>query len=118
MNLTSIKCDQAERGIGYGAGTVAALSFLVLWVPNLEHSSGHVGGATYLAIGLVLAGAVVLATLSGRLVALCAAMVFVGVGPWGPERLFQILYLLAAAWLVFRLVRHAMGVRANRAGQG
>lgn len=118
MNLTSIKCDQAERGVGYGAGAVAALSFLVLWVPNLDHASGHASGATYLAVGLVLAAAVVVATLSGRLVALAAAMVFVGVGPWGPERLFQILYLLVAAWLVFRLVRHTIGERANRASPG
>lgn len=113
MSLTAIKCDQAERGVGYGAGALAALSFLVLWVPNLGRSSGHGTGATYLAIGLVLAAAIVVATLSGRLVALAAAMVFTGIGPWGPERLFQILYLLAAAWLVLRLVRQRIGARTT-----
>ncbi|MGH9129734.1 MAG: hypothetical protein ACRDY2_12420 [Acidimicrobiales bacterium] len=115
MNVLSLKLDPTSRGMGFGAATIAAFSFLVLWVPNLHHSSGHATGGTYLAIGLVLAAAILVATLSGRLFALTAAMVFTAVGPWGPERLFQILFALAAAWLVLKLVLSARRAGADSA---
>ncbi|MGH7692514.1 MAG: hypothetical protein ACREOA_07395 [Candidatus Dormibacteria bacterium] len=111
MNVLSLKLDQSARGIGFSAATIAMFSFLVLWVPNLNHAEGHVTGATYLAVGLVLSGAILLATLSRRLVPLTLATLFTTVGPWGPERWFQILYLLATVWLVVKLV---LAVRAQR----
>lgn len=114
MNLTSIRLVQGERGLGFGASAVAAFSFLTLWVPNLGHSGGHVTGGAYLAIGLILAGAILAATFTGRLVLLSAVMAFTCVGPWGPEHLFQVLFMIATAWLVFRLVRTSIGLRASR----
>lgn len=114
MNLTSIRVVQAERGLGFGAAAIAAFSFLTLWVPNLGHSGGHVSGGVYLAIGLILAGAILAATFSRRLVLLTAAMLFTCVGPWGPEHLFQLLFMIATAWLAFHLVRAFIGLRASR----
>lgn len=114
MNLMSLKLDQSARGIGFSAATIATFSFLVLWVPNLHHVEGNVTGATYLAIGLVLSAVILVATLSRRLVVLTAAMLFATVGPWGPERWFQILYLLATVWLVVKVV---LAVRAERIGR-
>lgn len=116
MNVTSLKLDQSSRAIGFAAASIAVFSFLVLWVPNLHHSSGNVTGATYLAIGLVLAAAILAATLSRRLVLLTAAMLFTTVGPWGPERWFQILYLLATVWLVVKLVLAVRAQRMERVG--
>jgi hypothetical protein len=115
MNVTTIKMVQAERGLGFGAAVIALFSFLTLWVPNLAHSEGHITGGGYLAIGLILAGAILAATFSRRLVLLTAAMAFTCVGPWGPEHLFQVLFMIATAWLVFRLVRTSIGLRAIRA---
>ncbi len=114
MNVTTIKMVQTERGLGFGAAAIAVFSFLTLWVPNLGHSGGHVTGGAYLAIGLILAGAILLATFSRRLVLLTAAMAFTCVGPWGPEHLFQLLFMIATAWLVLRLVRTSIGLRASR----
>lgn len=116
MNVMSLKLDQSARGLGFAAATIATFSFLVLWVPNLTHAKGGVTGATYLAIGLILAVAVLAATLSRRFVALTLAMLFATVGPWGPERWFQIMFLLATVWLVVKMVLAARAQRMEQAG--
>lgn len=84
--------------LGYGASLVAAGSFLVLWLPNLDrHASGSgTSGATYLGVGLALAAILALATLTGRRLASGVAALLVAAGPWGPEALFQLLYFLLA----------------------
>lgn len=111
--LASMRIDRADRRIGYSAAAVAATSFAILWVPNFGHSSRGVTGATYLAVGLVLSAFLALATASGRRVLVVLAVLFTTVGPWGPERLFEILYLVLAIWMGVRLFS---GLRKAKAG--
>jgi hypothetical protein len=94
-----------EKRIGYSAAALAAISFAILWVPNVGHAEKGVTGAAYLAVGLVLASFLALATASGRRALLVLASLFLTVGPWGPERLFQLLYLALFVWLAVRLFR-------------
>lgn len=109
--ISSMRIERSERFIGYSAAALAATSFAILWVPNLQHASRGVTGATYLAVGVVLAAFLALATLTGRRALVALGALFVTVGPWGPERLFQLLYLALTAWLVVRL---ALRLRAAR----
>lgn len=108
-----MRIERSERFIGYSAAALAATSFAILWVPNLHHASRGVTGATYLAVGVVLAAFLGLATLLGRRALVALGALFVTVGPWGPERLFQLLYLALTLWLVVRLVLRLRAAKAE-----
>jgi hypothetical protein len=99
-----MRIERGERYIGYSAAALAAISFAVLWVPNLHHASRGVTGEAYLAVGLVLAAFLALATFIGRRVLVALGALFITVGPWGPERLFQLLYLALTLWITVRLL--------------
>lgn len=113
--LSSMRIERGERFIGFSAAVLAATSFAILWVPNLHHASRGVTGATYLAVGVVLAAFLGLATLIGRRALVALGALFVTVGPWGPERLFQLLYLALTLWLVVRLALRLRAARAEAA---
>ncbi len=100
------------RMLGYGGALVAVGSFLTLWVPNIGvHAAGRPSGTTYLALGLALAGLLALATASGRRLAVGLGALLVAAGPWGPEALFPLLYLLLSAWMTVQVAR---AVRCRR----
>jgi hypothetical protein len=99
-----MRIERSERYIGYSAAALAAISFAILWVPNLHHASRGVTGETYLAVGLVLAAFLALTTFIGRRVLVALGALFITVGPWGPERLFQLLYLALTLWIAVRLL--------------
>lgn len=110
------------RVLGYGAALVAAGSFLVLWVPNMDRHApgGGTSGATYLVVGLTLAVLLAFATLTGRRLAVGVAALLVAAGPWGPERLFQLLYFLLAValigWVLYAAKVHT--AKASRPSPG
>jgi hypothetical protein len=108
-----MRIERSERYIGYSAAALAAISFAILWVPNLHHASRGVTGESYLAVGLVLAAFLALATFIGRRVLVALGALFVTVGPWGPERLFQLLYLAFTLWMVVRLLMRLRAAKAQ-----
>jgi hypothetical protein len=111
--LVQMRIEHSDRVIGYGAALLAAISFAILWVPNLHHASRGVTGATYLAVGLVLAAFLALATAIGRRALVVMASLFITVGPWGPERLFQLLFLFLTVFLVVRLVMRLRAAKSE-----
>lgn len=91
---------------------IAVGSFLTLWVPNIGvHAAGQPSGVTYLAVGLALAALLALATVSGRQLAVGLGALLVAAGPWGPEKLFPLLYLILAFGMIVQL---ALTVRSQR----
>ncbi|MDA8393520.1 MAG: hypothetical protein M0Z87_12160 [Actinomycetota bacterium] len=68
-------------------------------MPNVgRHAAAGPGGAFFLVEGIALSALLVLATASGRREAFAAALLLIAAGPWGPEALFQVLFLAAALW--------------------
>lgn len=87
----------------------------MLWVPNLHRrSEGGPSGTFFLAEGIALAAVLIAAVASGRRAALAAALLLVAAGPWGPEALFQVLFLAAALWQAYVAVAAHRQQRPDR----
>lgn len=113
----SARLSPQGRILGYGGALIAVGSFLTLWVPNIGvHAAGAPNGVTYLGVGLVLSALLALATATGRRLAVAVGALLVAAGPWGPERLFPLLYLLLAIGMIVQvvLVVRSQRVRSQR----
>jgi hypothetical protein len=103
-----------QRWVGFSAAATAAVSFAVLWIPNLDSRvAAGATGAAYLTIGLLLAGILAVATISQRGILMAGAAFLVAVGPWGPEFFLQIMFFAYAVWLMVLVSRQTRGTGAE-----
>lgn len=118
------RIDGREQLLGFAGAAVAAVAFLAIWVPQLgaRVPKGQIPPATSLTLGLVMAAALALATLTKRRALVGFVALFLGfASPWNKYVIFQLAYLALAAWLLvraFRVSQEAAKARKEAAAGG
>lgn len=119
--VTQAIITRREQLFGYLLAAYAAVGFLAIWVPILEHSSAkhHSSAVTDLAIGLGMAIVLAATARWGRAYFLGAAALLVGLGPWNTASVLGFPAIGLGGWMLFRTSKSAGDARrAARAAGG